>query len=175
MKIHSESRIQFPLARVYETYRDRLPEIAAFMPDIREIEVKSRAPGPRGPRIHNIWRASTEIPSIAQGIVRPDMLCWDDHAEWDDAAHHVDWALVIPAFQEQVRCRGRNAFFADGPQATRVVLSGDLDIHLSRIPGVPSLLAGRIAPQVEKFILKLVQPNLENVNRYLERFLQAQG
>lgn len=171
MKIHSESRIDFPLIQVYETYRDRLPEISAYMLDIREIEVVRREPRDKGPFLLNIWKAENRIPSVAKKVVRPDMLQWEDHADWDDANTHVDWRLVIPAFQDQVRCSGRNAFFAAG-DATRVVLSGDLDIDIKRIPGVPRVLAGRLKPQIEQFIVKLVQPNLEKVNGSLEQFMR---
>ena len=173
MKIHSISTIAFPLARVYETYRDRLPEIAEYMPDVRRIEVQSRVDRPTGPHIHNVWTASTEIPAIARRFINPNMLKWDDHAEWSDAETHVDWRLVIPAFKDQVRCAGRNAFFSAG-EATRVELTGTLDIDLHSIPGVPRLLARKIKPQVEQFIIRLIQPNLETVNTSLERFLTAE-
>ena len=170
MKIRSESRIRFPLAQVYATYRDRLPEVAAYIPDIREIEVVRREERDQGPFILNIWKAENRIPSMAQKVVKPEMLQWEDHADWDDVRTHVDWRLRIPAFEEQVRCSGRNAFFADG-DGTRVVLDGELDIDIKRIPGVPRLLAGRLKPQIEQFIVKLVQPNLERVNSSLERFM----
>jgi hypothetical protein len=174
MRIHSASFIHFPIDRVYATYRDRLPEVAAFMPDIREIEVVRRAETPRGPDILNIWKAENRVPSVAQKVVSPEMLQWEDHAEWDDGNTWVDWTLVIPAFRDQVRCSGRNRFEAHGPK-TRVVLEGELDIDIQRIPGVPRLLAGRMKPQIEQFIIKLVQPNLEKVNGSLERFMDAEA
>lgn len=175
MQIHSESRIHHPLELVYQSYRDRLPEIAPYTPDIREIVVHSREERPEGPKLHNIWVADREIPAIANGLIKEDMLRWDDFASWNDAERHVDWVLRIPAFPDQVQCSGRNAFFDDGAGGTRVVLSGDLSISLKKIPGVPRLLAGRIAPKIEEFIVKLVTPNLEKVNSSLERFLDEQN
>lgn len=171
MQIHSESRIHHPLDLVYSCYRDRLPQIAPYTPDIREIIVKSREEMAAGPKIHNVWVADRDIPKVAQGVLKPEMLQWDDYAEWDDEAKHVNWRLHIPAFPDAVKCSGRNAFFADGPDATRVVLSGDLAINVKNVPGVPRLLAGRIAPKLEAFIVKLITPNLEKVNHSLERFL----
>ena len=50
-------------------------------------------------------------------------------------------------------------------------MSGDLSINVKNVPGVPRLLAGRIAPKLESFIVKLITPNLEKVNHSLERFL----
>jgi hypothetical protein len=175
MKIHSESRIHHPLELVYTCYRDQLPQIAPYTPDIREIIVNSREDLEQGPKLHNIWVADREIPKVAQGIIKPEMLRWDDFAEWNNSAKHVDWTLNIPAFPNQVACSGRNAFFADGPDATRVVLTGDLQINVKNVPGVPRLLAGRIAPKLEAFIVKLITPNLEKVNHSLERFLDENG
>ncbi len=174
MRIQSESRIHHPLDVVYASYRDRLPEIAPYTPDIKEIVVHSREDTEVGAKIHNEWRAERELPRMVQGLVTPDMLRWDDFAQWNDGEHHVDWVLRIPAFPDQVRCMGRNAFFADGDAATRVVLSGDLEINLKNVPGVPRIMAKRIAPMIETFIVKLITPNLKKVNGSLERFLDDQ-
>ena len=59
--------------------------------------------------------------------------------------------------------------------STRVVLAGDLEIDVKSIPGVPRLLAGRLKPQVERFIVSLITPNLEQVNTSLGRFLDDQA
>ena len=175
MKIHSESHIHHSLDRVYESYRDHLSQVAPYTDDIKEIIVHAREEMPNGPKIHNIWVADRDIPKIAKGIVKPEMLRWDDFAQWNNSEHHVDWTLNIPAFPDQVRCSGRNAFFADGPNRTRVVLTGELEINVKRIPGVPRIMAGRIAPKIEAFIVKLITPNLEKVNHSLERFLDDQA
>ncbi len=156
---------------MYACYRDRLPQIAPYTPDIREIIVRQREELAQGPKIHNVWVADRDIPKVAQGIIRPEMLQWDDYAEWNNDQRHVDWKLHIPAFPEALKCSGRNAFFADGPDKTRVVLTGDLEINPKKVPGIPRLLAGRIAPKLESFIVMLITPNLEKVNHSLERFL----
>lgn len=175
MKIHSESRIHHPLDLVYRCYRDNLSDVAPYTPDIKEIVVHSREELAQGPKIHNEWIAQRELPRMVQGLVTSDMMRWNDFAQWDDTQHHVDWELQIPAFPNQVKCYGRNAFFADGPDATIVRLSGELEINLKNVPGVPRILAGRLTPKVETFIVRLVTPNLEKVNHSLERFLDEHG
>jgi hypothetical protein len=174
MEIRSESRIKYPRDQVYRAYRDRLPEIAKYIPDIREIVVKARDETPAGPKLHNEWIADREVPSFAQAILKPEQLRWDDLAEWHDDEHYVAWTLKTRAFTDAVRCSGRNTFLEDGA-GTRVLLTGDLAIDLKEIPGVPSFLAKRLAPQVEKFIVSLVTPNLERVNASIERFLDVAG
>jgi hypothetical protein len=173
MKINSESRIPHPREAVYSTYRDRLPEVAAFIPDIQSITVISSETTAGGRRLHNRWQADREIPAMVSRFLTPDMLCWDDHAEWDDAGFQCSWRLSIPAFPTQVQCAGRNLFYADGAH-TRLVLSGELNIQADKIPGVPRLLARQLAPKIEQFIIHLITPNLEQVNRSIGAFLDAQ-
>ena len=110
---------------------------------------------------------------MVSGVIKPEMLQWDDHAQWNDAAHHVDWKLVIPAFKTQVRCEGRNSMVAKGAHATMVVLTGDLRIQLHEVPGVPRFMGKRLAPKIEEFIIKLITPNLELTNTALGKWLDA--
>ncbi|MFT4975260.1 MAG: hypothetical protein ACI8S6_001147 [Myxococcota bacterium] len=173
MKIHSESRIPYPAALVYAAYRDRLPEVAPYIPDIGSITVVAREQTPGGVKLHNRWKADREIPAIVQRFLTPEMLCWDDYAEWFDAKRDCSWRLSIPALPDQVQCKGHNTFIEDGDQ-TRVVLTGELTIQADRVPGVPRILARRLAPQIEKFIVQLITPNLQKVNDSLGAFLDAQ-
>ncbi|MDP2310105.1 MAG: hypothetical protein Q8P18_29075 [Pseudomonadota bacterium] len=173
MQINASSVIHHPRERVHRAYRDELPAIAPFMANIKEIVVVSREDFPGGVRLHNVWAGKGEIPKLVQGIIKPEMVKWDDYAEWDDARWLCTWSIKIRAFTDNMKCGGTNRFEEAGPGATRVILSGNLDIHLKDIPGVPRFLAGSIAPQVEKFIVALIRPNLEQVNGSLERYLDA--
>ena len=172
MKIKSESQIRHPRSTVYTAYRDRLPEVVPYIPDIKEIRVESREQTAQGVRLHNLWIADREIPRMVKGFLKPEMLRWNDYAEWNDEKMLCDWTLQIPAFPDNVTCSGRNSFYADGEQ-TRVVLTGDLAIN-PKFPGIPRLVASRLAPQIEKFIIMLITPNLERVNQSLGAFLDAQ-
>ncbi|MFT5679350.1 MAG: hypothetical protein ACI8RZ_000254 [Myxococcota bacterium] len=172
MQINSESRIQHPRSTVYSAYRDRLPEVVPYIPDIKEIRVESRESTAAGVKLHNLWIADREIPRMVQNFLKPEMLRWNDYADWNDDKMWCDWTLQIPAFPNNVTCSGRNAFYADG-ETTRVVLTGSLEIN-PKFPGIPRLLANRLAPQIEKFIVMLITPNLERVNQSLGDFLDAQ-
>jgi hypothetical protein len=173
VQIHATSIIQHPRARVYRAYRDELPAIAPFMSNIREIKVLERVDRPGGVRLHNEWWGKAEVPKVVQGLVKPEMVKWDDFADWDDAAWCCSWSIKIRFFTDNMKCGGTNRFEEVGPNTTRVVLSGNLDVHLKDIPGVPRLLAGGLAPQVEKFIVALIRPNLEQTNASLGRYLDA--
>lgn len=175
MRIHSESIIRHPQDVVYRAYRDRLPEIAAYIPDVKEIIVKSRDEQPGVVTIHNEWIADKEVPVYARAFLKPEMMRWDDYAVWTDEKSQVAWKLKLRLFTESVRCGGTNTFRKIDDTKTSVTLEGDLDIDLKSIPGVPNLLAGGLKPKVEKFIVSLITPNLERVNQSLQQFLDEKG
>jgi len=156
---------------VFRAYRDELPEIANYMSDIQEIRMLTREDSGEATNLHNVWVAQREIPAFARNIVKPEMLQWDDYAQWDETGWTCEWQLKTRVFTDSVGCGGSNRFVAVDDNTTKVVLEGHLDIDLKHIPGVPRLLAGRIAPKVEAFIVSLITPNLKEVNASLETYL----
>lgn len=174
MRFTSTSTIAHPRAAVFAAYRDRLPEIVAYMEDISEVVVLSRADEGGVTTLHNEWHSAREVPKVAQAFIKPDQLQWDDYASWDEGAFRCTFDIKTRAFREAVRCHGTNTFVEEGG-VTKVVLEGLFEVDLKHIPGVPRLLAGRIAPQIEKFIIQLIQPNLEKTNQAVGAFLDAQG
>ncbi len=170
MQISSSSRIHHPLARVYSVYRDRLPDLTRFLPDIERIDVRSRVQVDGGVQLVNVWHACTPIPSVARPFVRPEMMSWEDHAHWSDMETLCRWRLVVPALRKQVQCSGQTVLTADG-DGTRVALVGDLQIRLDEFPGMNRWMARHMGPQVEAFIVQLITPNLERVNHALASFL----
>lgn len=173
MRFTSTSTIPFPREEVFRTYRDRLPEVVAFMDDIESVTVQDRREDGARVILHNEWSSAREVPKVAQGFLKPDQMKWDDYATWDEASFLCHFDIRTRAFRDAVSCKGTNTF-RDLGDKTEVVLDGDFEVDLKSIPGVPRLLAGRIAPQIEKFIIGLIQPNLETTNQAVSRFLSAQ-
>ena len=166
MEIRSESVIDHPRERVFMTYRDRLPEVASYIPDIEAINELLRSRDGVISTVHNEWISDKEVPGVLSKFVKKRDLCWDDFAKWDDDGHRLDTRV----FTEAVRCGGRNRFVAEG-QSTRVIISGELDIDVERIRAIPKIVARRLKPRLEQFIVALVTPNLTEVNRSLQRFM----
>ena len=142
---------------------------------MKEIRVEKREVGDGTVTIHNIWIADREVPVYARAFLKPEMLQWDDYAEWKDAESRVYWKLRLRVFTESVTCGGTNTFERVDDKTSRVRLEGDLDIDVKSIPGVPKLLAGGLKPKVEKFIVSLITPNLQRVNESLQQFLDEHG
>lgn len=174
MKIESDSSIAHPVSRVFETYRDRLEDVAAYLDDIREIKVLSRKEEGDATRLHNEWASDKEVPAVAAKFIKPEHLLWDDFAVWYASDTRCTWEIKTRAFTEAVRCTGETRLVAHG-EGTQVLLRGELSIDTSAIAGIPKFLAGRITPQIEKFIVSLVTPNLERTNAAIGRFLDDQA
>lgn len=174
MEIRSETRLHHPIDAVFEAYRDRLSEVAAFVPDIKQITVLSRVEDGDKVVLHNEWRSDREPPKVAAKFVSSEQMCWDDHATWFGDDKRCEWVIKPRAFASSVDCKGQTHLIAD-EDATLVRLVGQLNIDLRDIPGVPGFLGKRLAPQIEKFIVALITPNLERTNGAIGRFLDSQA
>src|SRR5437773_1440734 len=97
MKLEGDARIVFPRPLVFATYRDRLPELVPYLPNIREIKVLEREEKPGGQEGHlrllNLWRASADIPKVAQAVLKPEALAWKDHAHWNENDWTCEWRV----------------------------------------------------------------------------------
>jgi len=160
---------------VFEVYRDRLPEVVPYLDDIREIRVEERDEDDGVVRLHNVWSSDRDIPRFARAVVRPDQLKWDDRAAWHEEGLYSDWVIATRVFTDAVRCEGRTEILEDGSGGTKVRLDGVFEVDLATVPGVPGFVGKRIAPQLEKFIVSLITPNLERTTLAIGRFLDEQG
>lgn len=138
MRIASESIIAHPVDRVFEAYRDRLPEVATYLDDIREIVVHRREEQGDAVVLHNVWASDKEIPGVAKKFIKPEHLFWDDHATWYAEQTRCEWRISTRAFTEAFSCAGTTALVADGDR-TRVVLEGELNLDVAKVKGVPRL------------------------------------
>jgi hypothetical protein len=174
MKIQSESLIAHPREKVFEVYRDRLDHVASFLADVREIKVISREEADGQVTIHNEWISDAEIPKMARSMLKPEHLRWDDFATWHEASYVCDWTIKTRVFTDAIDCKGRTELIDEGGR-TRVRLRGEFRIGSIDIPGVPRFMAKRMVPQIEKFIVAMITPNLEKTNTAVGHYLDAQG
>jgi len=175
MDIRTDTTLSHPRDLVYATYRDRLPELAAYIPNISSIEVlQSEREGPVL-RLLNEWQATAKIPGIARSYIKPEMLRWKDHAHWYDDEWCVRWRFELAFLTDVVHAAGTNTFVEVGQGSTRVSLRGDLTIDGSRIPGVSARTGRLVVPHVEKFCVALIQPNLVKTTEVLQRFLDREA
>ncbi len=175
MRLFVEDKVAFPRERVYQAQRDDMAQLASYLPNIERIEVLEREEREGGVRILNLWKAAaSEVPTVLRAFVKPEMMQWKDHATWDDATFSCAWRLEVGIFTEQVDIQGTTRFEDAGNGTCKVILDGELKVDEKRLP-VPRLIAGKVVGEVERFIVKMLTPNLTSVNRGLESYLRAKG
>ncbi len=170
MDLSADARIPFPRPVVFAAYRDKLPELLEYLPNVRAIEVQSRKDAPPITELVNIWRGGGEIPAAARAFISEAMLSWTDHARWDESAFTCAWRIEAHAFTEAVGCQGTNRFLEDG-DGTLLQIRGALAIDASKLKGVPRLLSGTVSKTVEEVLGGKIKPNLVQVSDGVRRYL----
>ena len=173
MKLHTESIVTHPIEKVWETMRDRLPELTPFLSGAESIEVAEREElGPGKVRMLNLWQGNKSVaPKAVRPFLTKGLLRWKDHAEWDDQTRQVKWRFETFHFDKLFECQGENLFETTDEGHTKITIAGNLDIYAERMPGVPKFLARKLKPQIENFISKLVGSNLADLANGLQKFL----
>ncbi|AWV90500.1 DUF2505 family protein [Bradymonas sediminis] len=174
-KISVQDSVSSPRDVVFATFRDKLDELDEFLPDIESIVTESREDLDDGrTRIVRVWRARPEeIPSAARKFIKPEMLQWTDTATWNPNDFSCEWEMEVGFLTDAITAKGVNRYSEDG-DSTGIVIDGVLGVDASKIPGVPRLIAGKVGSAVEKFVVKMITPNLKDVNRGIEKYFAAQ-
>jgi len=173
VRIEADAVLAFPREHVFRVYREQLRELVPYLPNVRGIEVKSRAEEESGQvvKFFNVWHGGGEIPAAARAVLSESMLSWDDHAEWDERTWVCKWDIATHAFPGAVTCRGENRFVELGPERSRLDIRGDLEIDLERVRGVPRFLAGSVGRTIEQFLARHISQNLTSVSDGLAKYL----
>jgi hypothetical protein len=174
MELRADAKLPFPRELVFTTYRDKMPELVRYLPNVLGITVTSRADAGAVTRLVNLWKGGGEIPASARTFVDESMLSWDDHATWNAADFTCEWRIVTRAFTEAVSCTGKTRFTDDGKGGTAVEIRGQLSIDASKVKGVPRLLAGTVSRAVEGFLAQRIGPNLVDVSNGVGKYLAEQ-
>lgn len=171
MIISSDISVPFPRSLVFATYRDKLVELIPYMPNVRNIEVKSR--WVEGDCIHcvNEWYGGGDIPPAARTLLSKDMLEWTEYNTWNESEFSLVWSIKTRAFTEAVHCAGKNRFFERNGR-TVIESRGELKIDPSQIKGVPSLLKKQVAAVAEDFLSKKIEPNLRQMSQGVQQYLE---
>ena len=174
MNLHVDQRISHPVDLVFTTLRDRVTDLAPFLPNIAAIEYEEGPVTEATKTSYAIrWHAAeTEIPRAARRFIDPSKLCWLDRAVWDAETRSCDWSMEVSMLPGRVRCGGTNSCMAAGDDATTFQIRGDLTIDVKGL--VPRLIAGKVGPAVEGFVVRLIQPNLTHIGRAVGELLDSE-
>ena len=165
--------IDYPRDEVYAVLRDRLVDVVPHLPEVEYIEVESREEEQPGRiRYVNLWQANAKAaPKIARPFLSKKMTRWKDHALWLDEKHCVEWKFESFYFDRLYDCSGVNTFHSLDDDRTQLELTGSLVVYADRIRGVPKILARKAVPKIEEYLIETVTPNLAQLPRAVQSFL----
>jgi hypothetical protein len=174
MEISVVTTIPYPLEQVFAAMRDHLPELAAYMPNVDSIVVESREElSEHRVQLVNRWNAAkTEIPPVARPFVDASRMFWTDYADWESDLHRCSWRLKTGFMSDNVNCKGTTTYVATEADRTELRISGMLSLDLRGL--LPRFVIKRATKGVEKFVIRLVQPNFQKTADALTAYLNAQ-
>ena len=176
MEFEYPEHISHPVGEVFTLLKDNLTALLPQLPGVDAIEEISREVDGTVTRITNLWQGNSKsAPKVARPFVTRKMTAWHDHAVWDADKHQVSWRFETLHFDTLYECSGVHYFTsepnADGSEGTRLRITGNLRIYPERVPGVPKLLARSVGPKVEAFLIEMVTPNLKELPRAVQVYL----
>ncbi len=173
MNLDVSVEIPYSREQVFSTYRDHLPELVPYLPNVRGIAQVSRADEGETVRLLNHWKGGGDIPALVRKFLSENLLEWDDHAIWHHDQFTTEWRTEVPALKDAVKAQGSNRFEDLGGTRTRLIIAGQIQVDAGKIKGVPRLLAGTVGPAVEMFLVSSIKPNLVAVSKGVEKYLDA--
>jgi len=163
--------LPYPLDLVFETHRDRLEELVDYLPNIDNVETRSRTEENGVVKLENLWTAAeSDIPAPLRPLLKSEYLTWLDRAEWDENTHRCKWNIQLTVLPDAITAKGENSFREEDGE-TIIDMTGEFKVHPERIPGVPAFVAKRAAPALEKFIVGLLQPSLRKSNAAVVEYI----
>jgi len=177
MRFEKESKVTAPATKVLEVMIERMEDIVPFLPSVSSIETKSIDRLPDGKvKILRRWQGTADsAPAPVRPFLSKEALAWMDDALWYPTAWKVEWKLST-SLSKFYSCGGTNSFEPhpdDKENATRIRITGDLQVYPDKLPGIPSFLGRKFAPMVEEFVVKLVTPNLTDLAKGLQGYFDS--
>jgi hypothetical protein len=153
-----------PTDALYTFMRDRLPELATDLQDIRSIRVLERRKARDGTvRLVNEWRAATRLPSAFSAIVRAEDLGWLDRAAYQSSGV-CRWQIEPFLFGEHIVCEGTTTYeSAMAGRGSRVTFAGRFELDSAAVQRHVGLLHQPVARLVESVVTTLIPRNFRRM------------
>jgi hypothetical protein len=163
--------VKQPVAHMWTTVRDRLPELAPLLEDIERITPLEREACAGGWRLVNEWCSRQRVPTLLQSRLGAAAVSWIDRNEWEDGTHLCRWSIEPSLLSEHIRCAGTTRYEpAMGGRGTRVTFAGDFELGAGALAGLAGPLERPLAAFVESIVTILIPKNLRKVMEAAARF-----
>jgi len=172
MKIEATERLTYPALQVFETVRDKTPELAELMPNIESVEVLEERHEGTVVHLYNRWQGTKgDVPAVIRPFASKNLSAWYDRAAWDSSTLSCQWEIVSIVAREMFSCRGKTTIRPLDDGGCSFELRGDLVVDPKKVPGVPRFLGKRVQGPLERFIVNAVSPNLTSIAAAVQAYL----
>ena len=174
-----EARVTEHADKVVRALMDELDNVTPLMNSVDEVKTLERGePDGGGTRIVRRWQGSpTTSPAVLRPFLTRESLAWVDDALWFPKQYKVEWS-VTSNMSRLYTCGGTN-YFEPHPERpdewTRVRLTGTVTVHGDKFPGVPAFVGRKVAPKLESFIIRKLEPNFRDLASGIQRYLDGQS
>ena len=171
-RLESTDVIQAPREQVYLVVRDKLPDLAAYLPNVQRVETLNYSQQDKKTEIENRWFANAKVPKLVESVLSDELFSWNDRATWFNEDYRVQYRLESALAKEIFDARGENFFVDRGGKETELRVTCEVSIHADKIPGIPRLLSRRVVPIVEALLEKMLKPNLLSLSSGLKEYFK---
>lgn len=169
MRLERTDLIEAGAENAFLLLRDRLPELARYLPNVSRIEVESREENGDTVKLVSRWFAKAEIPEVAKKFIKPEYLSWRDFATWKKSDLSVDYHLESVVAKSLFEIKGRNVLAPKGDKS-ELHVTCDVEIYPEKLPGLPRFMAAMAKKPVEAFIKQMLSPNLTSFSSGLNAY-----
>lgn len=167
------SIVKYPVEAVWLTMRDKMPEVASLLDEIKTIDLISSEADDTGKlNVTKVWSAAPSLPDFVRKHISDDMISWTEHGIWQDDTKACHWNITSHAFNEAIHCEGITQFqSALGGKGTRITFSGTINIDMKQLSH-KIMVAQAIPAQVIELIAKNIIPrNFAESTKGVEAYL----
>jgi hypothetical protein len=169
--------VRQPLALVWSTVRDRLPELVAELDDVDRVEVLDRRILDDGSvALVNEWWAGQRIPQLVAHALGTAEVGWIDRCTWDADEHVGRWTIEPHVLPGHVHCRGVTAYEpAMGGRGVRVTVDGVFDLDPSAVSGLGTALRRPVGAFVESIVSTMIPRSTRRVVEAAARLIEVEN
>jgi hypothetical protein len=177
MNIKTITILKHPTELVWVATRDRLPEIVPLLDDIESMTVQSREEKSDGTvNLVNVWKARPKFPAAVTSHIRPEMLAWNDYAQWSPRNFQCNWRMEPHFYTDRIKCYGVTRYEpAMAGRGTRITFVTNIELFVRDLPGVPALLEDTLSKAIEFFVSALVPQNFRKIAQAVGSLLDTRS
>ena len=160
-----------PINKVWQVYRDHLPQIAESMPGVEKITVKSRVEENKLIILENNCEISGGLPISIRKIVPKNLLFYKDKAYWNEETMVCSFENEPADGSEIYKCIGKN-IFSKTELGTALTVEVSLKINPDKLKFIPTILSKTILYKIEKIITRELVRNLEKTAHLVVKYIE---